>query len=1175
MKCPKCSIGLPEAANFCFKCGERVTQSPRPIPQTISEPERKRITALFSDISRYTPMSDLLDPEEVKEITSNIFDGVRKIVKQYGGLIERFEGDGFLALFGVPRAHDDDPVRAIRAAKKIHRFVEEEISPRYESLLDSPLSMHSGINTGLAVTADLDPEKGTNGVTGLAINIAARLCDLAPPHEILVGIDTQRVSKNDFMFKSLGPTKIKGTAERIPVFRLMSKDLSRSTDPNRRKVFFEMIGRNQELVTLEGQLTKLLDGEGSVVTVIGEAGIGKSRLIAELKKQAVIGQVTLLEGKAISIGKNLSFHPVIDLLKHWARIGKEDDERAAFHKLKSAIRNVHPKDEDQVIAFVAVLMGISLTGEYAKRVRRIEGEPLEKLILKNIRSLLIRASRLAPLVVVAEDLHWADASSVKLLGSLFRLIETERILFITLFRAAHREAANRLVENVRKNFPEKYCEIVLKPLNHETSERLIRGMLGFKGPHHPFIGQIVKRAEGNPFFIEEMIRSLIDENAIIFKNGQFQITDKIAEVIVPQTINDVLTARIDRLDEKTRSLVKTAAVIGRTFFYRILAKVVEDTDDLNGALEYLKQTQLIRERNRMGETEYLFKHALAQETAYESILRNRRKELHLRVAAAIESVFKKRLNEFYGMLAFHYSMGENEIKAAEYLRKAGEEALQTSASSEAINHYQESLRLYRKGRGKKDDPTTVAQLETKIALAFFNKGQHVNALEYFDSSLAHWGIKPSNNRLRRVFGLSWDFLNLITNFYFPSIMKKRDPDKFVNEVLDLQYKRSILLVYMDPKRSFAEFVKGQKILNRYDIREIENGLALWMSSSLIFSWAGISHRISRRALEYAKDILNPRDVKEVLYYEFFDLLYHYFTGKWHLVKPYDDSLVDLNLKIGEFWVASTYVVFHGFIRIAQGLFAEADALIHKLLEIWTEYENKDAREYYCSLKIKRLLEMRSLKGVVDEIDACIAFQREDERKLAVSYYLGFKSLTQLQLNRFHEAAESIIQAEALISEIGAVTPLYTSTSLMGRFLLDLKKLEQASATKGLKISKCKKLARRSGALALKNTKKFRPDRMELLRLMGTYYWLSNRKKNALNCWTKAVAEGEKLGALPTLSRTYFEMGKRLLEPGNRYRHHNGIDGKEYLEKAGMIFEKVGLEQDLTDLTHFKANCQLL
>jgi class 3 adenylate cyclase len=1034
-------------SQFCFSCGEPLKLRINHLPQPIGEPERKRITALFSDISRYTPMSDLLDPEEVKEITSSIFDGVRRIVKKYSGVIERFEGDGFLALFGTPRAHDDDPVRAIRAATEIHRFVEQDISPRYESLLGSTLSMHSGINTGLAVTADLDPEKGTNGVTGLSINIAARLCDLAAPSEILVGIGTQEVSKHHFMFKALGPTKIKGTTDRVPIFSLMSECLSKASDRDRRKVSFEMIGRNQELVNLEGRLGKLLDGEGSVVTIIGEAGIGKSRLMAELKKKAIIEKVTLLEGKAISIGKNLSFHPVIDLLKHWARIGEEDDERTAFRKLESAIRNVHPKDEAQVIAFVAVLMGMSLTGEYARRVHRIEGESLEKLILKNMRALLTRASQLSPLVVVAEDLHWADTSSVELLGSLFRLIETERILFVNVFRAAHRGAANRLVESVRKNFPEKYCEILLKPLDTETSERLIKGMLDLKGPHHPFVGQIVKRAEGNPFFIEEMVRSLIDEDAIIFRNGEFQITDRIKEVIVPQTINDVLRARIDRLDGKTRRLVKMAAVIGRTFFYRILAEIAEDLEDMDERLEYLKQTQLIRERNRMGETEYLFKHALAQEAAYESILRNKRKELHLRVAAAIESVFKRRLHEFYGMLAFHYSMGEDERKAAEYLTKAGEEALQASASSEAINYYQESLRLYQKGRGTKDDPTEVAQLEKKVALAFFNKGQHINALDYFDSSLARWGIKPSNNRLRRVFGFSWDFLSLLANLYVPSFRKRRNPDKFVNEVLDLQYKRSILLVYTDPKRSFAEFVKGQKILNRYDIREIEKGLALWMSSSLIFSWAGISHRISRRALEYAKDIVNPKDVKELLYFEFFDLLYHYFTGKWHLVKPYDDSLVDLNLKIGEFWLSSTYIVFHGFIRIAQGLFAEAETLIHRLFEIWTEYENKDAREYYCSLKIRRLLEMRSLKGLLGEIDTCIASQREDERKLAVSYYLGFKSLMQLQLEEVLEAADTLHQAEVLICEIGAVTPLYMSTSLMGRFAYDLKNLEQASSAK--------------------------------------------------------------------------------------------------------------------------------
>lgn len=1167
MYCPKCQFENTDGAKFCNECGNSLIPKPQvntAVP--IIESERKRITALFSDLSGYTAMTEQLDPEEVKEITSRIFDGATAIIKRYDGFIERFAGDGFLALFGVPRAHGDDPIRAIQAAREVHQFVEKGLSPWYEIKVGRSLSMHSGINTGLAITAGVDPEKGTQGATGMAINIAARLSDLASDREILVGPDTYRASRAHFAFKPLKAAKVKGKLEPVPIFKVISKEALASRMGTDRQVFSEMIGRDQDLEKLELQVMKLVNGEGSIVNIIGEAGIGKSRLIAELKQQDLMKKVTLLEGKTVSIGRNLSFHLVIDLLKHWARIGKDDEERRAFDKLETAVRNVHPKEMHEVVPFVAVLMGMKLPERYGERLKGIEGEALEKLIQKNVRALLTKAAELTPLVLVAEDLHWADTSSIELLESLFRLTETQRILFVNLFRPAYRKTGDHILEIVKEKFPENNCEIVLEPLDERTSEALINNMLHIGGPHHPVTDQIVKRAGGNPFFIEEVVRSLIDEGAIVLKDGLFQVTDKMDTIIVPHTINDVLMARIDRLEEKTRNLVKVASVIGRTFFYRIVSDVAVDVKDIDKRLGYLKETQLIRERTRMDEIEYLFKHALAQEVAYESILLHKRKELHLQVADSIESVFEERLHEFYGMLAFHYSMGEDEEKAAVYLIKAGEEALKSSASSEAINYYQEGLRLYLKKHGGDSDPVRLALLEKNIALAFFNKGQHIHALEYFDSALERWGVKSSRNKIVAAFGFLRDILSLIANLYLPSKKTKMTPDKHDNEFFDLHYKRAILLVYVDPKRSFVEFVKGLRILNKFNITEIENGVGMWMSSSLIFSWAGISHKISKKALEYAKDLINKDDVKEILYYEFFDLLHKFFTGNWHHVKIYDRTLVDLNLRIGEFWLASTYIVFHGFIKIDQGLFREAEALIDKLSEIWEDYRNQDAREYQCSLKIKLLMESRKLKDALFEANAGIAFQKENERELAILYYFGFKSIIQIFLERIDSAEESLSQADELISRIDAVAPLYIGTSLIGRFLYDLRRLEQAFLFNDhSEIAKYQKHARKSGKRALKNSTKYRADRTEVLRLMGIYCWLTGKQDMAVKWWRSSIEEGERLGAKIGLARTCMEIGRRFLEEKSNYHELNNTTAEEYLEKARVLFEEMDLQWDLNEV----------
>mgnify|MGYP001823195084 FL=1 len=627
--------------------------------KAIPDAERKRVTALFSDLSGYTAMTEKLDPEEVKEITSTIFDGIREVVSKYEGFIERFAGDSVLVIFGVPKAHEDHPSRAIHAAMEIHAFV-NSLSPRYKSKVGGNLSMHSAVNTGLAVTADVAPEKGTPGVTGDAVNVAARLNDLASSGEIFVGPDTYSLSRNIFTFEALGPIKIKGKTESIPIYKLLSAKISAPSARVGRQVSSEMVGRDWELDKLAGQVMKVINGKGSVVNVIGEAGIGKSRLIAELKKQEVVKGVTLLEGRSISIGKNLSFHPIIDLLKQWSQIAEDDNESKAFDKLEKAVRAVHPAEADEIIPFVATLMGMKLREKHAERVKGIEGEALEKLIVKNVRALLIRGSELRPTVFVMEDLHWADTSSLDLLEVLYRLADRYEMLFINVFRPGFLERADHKIVAIGEKLPDYFVEVAILPLDKKDSETLIKNILKIKGFPYRLKDQIVDQAGGNPFFIEEVVRSLMDEGAVVRVNGEFEVTEKIDSVQIPPTINDVLMARIDRLDEQTRELVKVASVIGRSFFERIIKDVANSIDDMDHRLAYLKNIQLIRDHIRVGELEYLFKHALAQEAAYESILVRKRKELHLKVANSIENVFHARLREFYGMLAYHYTKGEDE-----------------------------------------------------------------------------------------------------------------------------------------------------------------------------------------------------------------------------------------------------------------------------------------------------------------------------------------------------------------------------------------------------------------------------------------------------------------------------------------------------------------------------------
>src|SRR4030042_1352599 len=376
--CPSCNFVNPPEFMFCGKCGHQLEESvTRKIEPTIEE-ERKLVTVLFSDLSGYTAMSERLDPEEVKKIMSQIFGEITSAVSKYGGTIQKFIGDAVVAFFGVPRVHEDDPVRAIRTAREINELV-DAISPQFESKVGQSLAMHTGINTGLVVTGEVPAGKGVLGVTGDIVNLASRLSTLAKPGEILVGRDTYRQTVWLFNFEPLKPASVKGKVEPVQVYRVagIKEKQERSVG-----VDSSLVGREKEMDLLSLQVLRLINGTGGIVTVTGEAGIGKSRLMAELCLTETAKKTILLEGRALSIGRRLSFYPFIDALQRWSQIGENDTDTEAQRKLEKAIRDIHPEEVGEIFPFIATLMGMKLPGEYAQRVKGIEGGALEHVTFR-------------------------------------------------------------------------------------------------------------------------------------------------------------------------------------------------------------------------------------------------------------------------------------------------------------------------------------------------------------------------------------------------------------------------------------------------------------------------------------------------------------------------------------------------------------------------------------------------------------------------------------------------------------------------------------------------------------------------------------------------------------------------------------------------------------------------
>lgn len=1172
MKCSACQTELPDDAKFCLECGMNlqagagVSGRPPELRRSnlIPEPERKHITILFSDLTGYTAMTETLDPEQVKEMTGRIFTGVKQIVSKYEGFIERVMGDGVLVFFGVPRAHEEDPARAVHAAREIHDFV-KTMNPQYQEKIGAPLTMHSGVNTGLVVTADVDLEKGTHGVAGDAVNVAARLCSLANPGEILVGRETYVRAQRDISFEDFGFRKLKGKTEPIHVFKVSIAKTDRGVVRFDRRVASAMVGRGKELGRLEFQVLKVINGKGSVVDVIGEAGIGKSRLIAELKKSDVMKRVTLLEGRANSIGKKLSFHPIIDLLKQWTGVAEGDSEAVALDKLEKAVRAVHPEQTAEILPFVATLMGVKLHGKHAERVKGIGGEGLEKLILKNVRELVIKGAELRPTVVVMEDLQWADISSIELIEALYRLAEKHRVAFINVFRQGYFEANGGRFKRIGQRPVAHSVEIEIQPLDSSDSETLIDNMLAVKGLPNLLKSKIVERAGGNPFFIEEVVRSLIDEGAVIRKDHSFEITEKIDRVVIPSTINDVLIARLDRLEGRTREVVKIASVIGRSFFHRVLKEVADSIEDVDSRLVYLIDIQLIRSRMRMGELEYLFKHALAQEAAYESTLLEQRKRLHLKVAESIERIFEERLHEFYGTLAYHYGKAESLEKTEECLIKAGEAALKSSASNEALHYYQEALDIYRMLRGAAVDPEKVAMLEKNIGFAWFNRGHYAEAVEHFDKALSYYWGKLPQNTLSMALRLPSSIIAFFLALYFPSLWFKRLPSQRDTEAIELFYKKAEALVVVDPKRFFFEsFLFYDKIVH-FDFTKFKLGIAIFAGASALFSFTGLSLGIGRRILDYSKPRLAQDDAKQLIVYDLLNTIHLFLKGQWNEITDYNENLVIRILRIGEMWDAAMHYYWHGLPNVYQGRFDAARRMVTKLNEIAEAYENDIYHLLKYLLNIYLLIECRDVDEAAAEVNRGIDLAKRKGWRLHMFDMFTLKASIHLLMKETEEAGKWLDNADRIRSEV-QVVPMQLSSFYRSRFDYHLRCMGDSLSTGCREETYAyRRVALKSGKILIKTCAKAAAYRTESYRLMGVYKWLIHDKKGAFKWWNKAIVEGECLDARPQVARTYAEIGTRLCRGNGETSASDVTKAKGLLQKAQTLFRDLGLYHELEDL----------
>lgn len=941
-----------------------------------------------------------------------------------------------------------------------------------------------------------------------------------------------------------------------------------------RHITSEMVGRENELSLLEFQIIKAIMGEGSVVNVVGDAGIGKSRLIAETKKLEVMKKVTVFESRASSIGRNLSFHPVIDLFRNWAKISDSDSETTKSEKLHDSIRSINPDVTAEIFPFVATLMGLKLTGAHAERVQGIEGEALEKLIFKNVKELLFQGLQLGPIVIIMEDIHWADASSMSLLAYLYPVAEKHGIVFINVFRPGyiHTDYANIMQVGSRLNV--QRLEVEIQPLDKGESETLIDNMLVSNPVPQAIKLRIIDRAAGSPFFIEELVHSLIDEGIVISRDSGFEVTEQINSVFIPPTLKGLLLARIGRLDQQTGELLKIASVLGKSFFVSVLQDVADSVEDIEGRLAHLQSVQLIRVRSNTGEREYLFKHALIQEAAYESMPDVRRKKVHLRVAESMEQTLGDGAQEYYGLLAYHYGKAEVMDKTEEFLVKAGEESLKSSASNEALSYYREALNLYLLHKGEDADPQKIALLEKNIGQAFFNRGLYVDAVAHFDKALNYyWGELPTNS-VSSASKLLSSLVKFMGALYYPSYWFKELPTPKDVETVELYYKKAQALALIDPKRFFTEFFFFHATAVRFDLTKFKFGMGIFASSSALFAFTGFSFRIARKVLDYAGPRLDQQNAKQVITYNLLDTQHLFLKGEWNKISEYDQDLVDKMLRVGEVWDAAQHYYWHGLPKIFQGHFNDARLMITKLNELAEIYRNNIYRLLKYLLNIYLLIERREIQEAGAEVDRGIDLVKTENWPLSILNIYSLKASIDLLRNDMDQAEKSLDIANQVRMKM-RVAPIQLSAFYRSLFDYNLRHFEHTLEA-GLKDEArvYRKNAEHSAKSLVKVCQKAALYRTDSYRLMGVYKSLTGDHKGACKWWGKAIMAGESLGALPQLSRTYGEMAFRISMDGDRYSQTELDTAKDALEKSREMFARLGLPEDLDKLNSMTGRISL-
>jgi len=742
--CGSCGTELPAGARFCLQCGHAVApgasapaRSPSPVtytPRHLAERiltsrsvlagERKQVTVLFADLKGSMELLADRDPEEARALLDPVLERMMEAVHRYEGTVNQVMGDGIMALFGAPLAHEDHAVRACYAALRMQEAVKryaEGIRREHGISVRIRVGLNSGEVVVRAIGSDLHMDYTAVGQT---THLAARMEQLADPGAILLTVETLALAEGFVQAAPLGPVAVKGLAAPVEAYQLTGVSAVRSRlQAAAARGLSRFVGRDLEIEQLRRALERAGTGHGQVAAVVGEPGVGKSRLALELTHSHRVDGWLVLEAGAVSYGKATSYLPVIELLKGYFRIGDRDTPREVREKVTGKVLALDRALEPLLPPLLALLE--VLAGDPAWQA--LDAPQRRQRTLESVKRLLLREAQVQPLLVVFEDLHWIDSETQALLDGLVESLPPARLLLLVNYRPeyAHRWGGRT-----------SYTQVRLDPLPPERAIELLRHLLGNDAGLEPLGAMLIARTQGNPFFLEESIRTLAETGVLAGSRGAYRLTQGLADVQVPSTVQAILATRIDRLSPEDKDLLQSAAVIGKDVPLALLAAIADrPEEELHRGLGHLQAAEFLYEVSHFPDLEYTFKHALTHEVAYGGLLHERRRATHARIVEIAETLYGDRMIEHVERVANHAFRGEKWAKAVTYASRAGQKAAGRRAHHEAVTWFEQALAALARLPAIPEHQARAVDLRLDIRVALVSRGDFASILPHLDQAM--------------------------------------------------------------------------------------------------------------------------------------------------------------------------------------------------------------------------------------------------------------------------------------------------------------------------------------------------------------------------------------------------------------------------------------------------------